>query len=71
MLSSPQGDIDKIHITTGIRKVHPVALLCPRLANKHAFENKKGKFREGRRAILDKSNTCKNPRRKGEEGRGG
>ena len=59
------------HITTGVGKVHPVALLGPRVANKHAFESTRGEFREGRRVILDKSNTSKNSRRKGEEGRGG
>ena len=62
-----EGNIDRSHITMGIWKVHPVALLCPRVANKHAFESTRGKFRWGRRVILDKSNTSKNSR-KGEEG---
>ena len=61
-----EGDIGKGHITTGVRKVHPIALLYPRVAKKHAFESMRGEFREGRRVILDKSNTFKNPRRKGE-----
>ena len=63
-----EGNIDKCHITTGVRKVHPVALLCPRVANKYTFESMRGEFREGRRVILDKSNTSINSRRKGEEG---
>ena len=62
-----EGNIDRSHIMTGVRKVHLVALLCPRVANKHAFESTRGEFREGRRVILDKSNTSKNSRRKGEE----
>ena len=65
-----EGDIDISHITTYVRKVHPVALLCPRLANKHTFESMRGEFREGRKAILEKSSTPKNPRRKREEGQG-
>ena len=40
-----KGNIGRSHITTGIRKVHPVALLCPRVANKHAFESTRGEFR--------------------------
>ena len=48
------GDIGKSHITTSVRKVHAVALLCPRVANKHAFERMRGEFRKGRRVILDK-----------------
>ena len=66
-----EGNIVRSHIKTGVRKVHPVALLCPRVANKHAFEITRGEFREGRRVILDKSNTSRNLRRKGEEGRDG
>ena len=62
-----EGNIGRSHITTGARKVHPKALMCPRVANKHAFESTRGEFREGRRVILDKNNTSKNPRRKGEE----
>ena len=54
-----------------VTSVHRVALLCPRVANKHTFESMRGKFREEKRVILDKSNTSKNSRRKGEEGRGG
>ena len=65
------GDIGRSHITTSVRKIHLVALLCPRVSNKHAFESTRGEFRKGRRVILDKSNTSKNPRRKGEEGQGG
>ena len=64
-----EGNIGRSHITTCVRKVHPVALLCPRVANKHAFESTRVEFREGRRVILDKSNTSKNSRRKGEERR--
>ena len=63
-----EGNNARSHITTGVRKLHPVALLCPRVANKHTFESTRGKFREGKRVILDKSNTSKNSRRKGEEG---
>ena len=63
-----KGDIGKSHITTGVRKVYSVALMCPRVANKHAFESTRGAFREGIRVILDKDNTSKNSRRKGEEG---
>ena len=66
-----EGKISISHITTSVRKVHPVALLCPAVSKKHAFESTRGKFRERRRLILDKSNTSKNPRRKGEDGRGG
>ena len=63
-----EGNISRSHITMGVRKVHPVALLCLRVANKHTFESMMGEFREGRRVILDKSNTSKNSRRKGKEG---
>ena len=63
-----EGNIDRSHIMTGVRKVQLVAILCPRVANKHAFESTRGEFREGRRVILDKSNASKNSRRKGEEG---
>ena len=63
-----EGNINISHITTGVKKVHPIAILCPRVANKHAFESMRDEFREGRRVILDKSNTSKNSRRKGEEG---
>ena len=64
-----EGDIDRSHITKNVKKVHLIALLCPRVANKHAFESTRGEFREGKRVMLDKSNTSKNSRRKGEEGR--
>ena len=40
-----EGNIGRIHITTGIKKVHPIALLCPRVANKHAIESTRGEFR--------------------------
>ena len=40
-----EGDIDRSHITTGIWKVHSVAFLCPRVANKHAFESIRDEFR--------------------------
>ena len=40
-----EGNIDRSHITTGIWKVHAIALLCPRVANKHAFESTRGEFR--------------------------
>ena len=66
-----EGNIGRSHIKTGVRKVHLVALLCPRVANKHDFETTRSEFREERRVILDKSNTSKNSRKKGEEGRGG
>ena len=66
-----EGNINRSHITTGVKKVHLVAFLCPRVAKKHVFESTRGKFREGRIVILNKSNTSKNSRRKGEEGRGG
>ena len=49
-----EGNIGRSHITTGFKKVHLVALLYPRVANKHAFESMRGEFREGRRVILDK-----------------
>ena len=55
----------------GDKKVHPVALLCPRVADKHAFKRIDCEFREGRRVIWDKSSTSKNPMREGEEGQGG
>ena len=66
-----EGDIDRSNIRTGVKKLHSKTLLCPRVDNKHTFESTMGEFREGRRVILDKSNTSKNPRRKGEEGKGG
>ena len=66
-----EGDIGISHIMTGVRKVHPVALMCPRVATKHTFESTRGEFREGRTVILDKSNTSKKSRRKGEDGQGG
>ena len=66
-----EGNISISHKTTGVKKVHPIALLCPGVANKHAFESMRGEFREERRVILDKSYTSKNSRMKGEEGRGG
>ena len=31
------GNIKKSHITMNVEKVHPVALLCPRAANKYVF----------------------------------
>ena len=65
------GDIGRSHITTSVNKVHPIALLCHRVANKHAFKSTTDEVREGKRVILDKSNTSKNPRMKGEEGCGG
>ena len=34
-----EGNINRSHIITDIRKVHPVTLLCPRVANKYAFES--------------------------------
>ena len=40
-----EGNIDRSHITMGVRKVLPIALLCPRVANKHAFESTRGEFR--------------------------
>ena len=58
-----EGNIGRSHIMTGVRKVHTVAFLCPREANKHAFESTRGEFRGGRRVILDKSNTSKNSKR--------
>ena len=30
-----EGDIRKSHIKTGVKKVHLVAFLCPRVDNKH------------------------------------
>ena len=66
-----EDDIGRSHITTAIRKVHPVALLYPKVANKHAFESMRHDFREGRRVILDKSKISIDPKRKGEERRGG
>ena len=57
-------NIRSSHITTGVRKVHPVSLLCPRVAKKHTFKSTRGEFRERRRVIMDKSNTSKNARRK-------
>ena len=66
-----EGDIDRGHITVGVKKVHMVALMHPRVANKHAFESMKDEFREGKRVILDKSSTSKDSRKKREERRGG
>ena len=37
-----EGDIIKSHIRTGVGKVYPVALLCPKVANKQAFESIRG-----------------------------
>ena len=63
--------IDRSHITTCVKKVCLVALLCPIVANKYAFESTRGKFRQGKRVILDKGSTSKDLRRKGEEKLGG
>ena len=65
-----EGDIGRGHITVGVTKVHSVALLCPRVANKHAFKSTKDEFREGKRVIINKSSTSKDLRRKREERRG-
>ena len=54
-----EGDIDRSHIMTSVRKVHLVALLCLRVANKQAFESLRDKFGEGEGVILDKDNTSK------------
>ena len=40
-----EGNIGRSYIMMGIRIVHPVAFLCPRVANKHAFESTRGEFR--------------------------
>ena len=39
-----EGNIYRSHIMTGVMKVHAVALLCPRVANKHFFVRTRGKF---------------------------
>ena len=62
-----EGDISRSHLTTCVKKIHPVVLLCPIVANKHASNNMRGEFRERGREILDKTTTSKDPRRKGEE----
>ena len=38
---------------TSVRKVYPVAFLCPGFANKYAFESASGKLGQGRRMIPD------------------
>ena len=40
-----EGNIGRSHIMMAIRKVHLVALLCPRVSNKHTFESTRGEFR--------------------------
>ena len=62
-----EGDINRSHITTGVRKVDSVALLWLRVAKKYAFESVRGEFGEYRGVILDKDNISKDLRRKGEE----
>ena len=62
-----EGDIEKSHIMTGVKKVYPVAYLCPRVVNKYAFLSTRGELGQGRRVILDKDHTSKDPRWKGEE----
>ena len=64
-----EGDIEIRHIRMGVKKLHLIAILCPRVASKYAFKSTWNEFREGRRVILDKSSTSKNWKRKGEEGR--
>ena len=55
----------------GIKKEHMLLLLYLEVAKKYVFESARGKFGEGKRVILDKSNIFKDPRRKGEERQGG
>ena len=62
-----EGDISRSCIMTGVKKVYPVAFLCSGVANKYAFEGMRGELGKGRRVILDKDLTSKDPRRKGEE----
>ena len=66
-----EGDIDKSHITMGIKKEHQLPLLYPEVTKKYVFDNARGKFGEGKRVILDKSIIFKDLRRKGEERQGG
>ena len=65
------GDMGRSHIMMGVKKVYPVAFLCPRVANKYAFETTRGKLGQGRRVILDKGRTSKDLRRNEKERRCG
>ena len=56
-----EGDIGRIHIMIGVRKVYSVAFLCPRVAKKYAFESARGELGQGRRVIMDKGHTSKDP----------
>ena len=66
-----EGDINKSHIIMGVRKVYLIAFLCPRVANKYAFENARGELGQGRRLVLNKDSASKDLKRRGEERRGG
>ena len=37
--------IDRSHITTVVKKVHTIALICHRVASKYAFESTSSEFR--------------------------
>ena len=62
-----EGDVGRSYIIIGVKKVHPVVFLCLEVENKYAFKSVRGEFGEGRGAILDKNNTSKDTKRKGEE----
>ena len=66
-----EGDIGKSHIMTSVKKVYPIAFLCLRVAKKYTFERVRGELGQGRRVIMDKGRTSKDPRRKGEERQSG
>ena len=62
-----EGDIDRCHRMTSVRKVYQVAFLCHGVAKKFAFESERDKLGQGRRVILEKFSTSKDLRWKGEE----
>ena len=39
-----EGDIGTSHITTSVRNIHTITILCPRVAKKYAFESMRGDF---------------------------
>ena len=65
-----EGDINRSHMITSVRKVYTVAFMYPGVAHKYAFESASGELGQGRRVILDTDYISIDSRRKGEEGRG-
>ena len=39
-----EGDINRSHIVTDVKKVHTVSILCLGVANKYSFESIKGEL---------------------------